>query len=57
MFGFGWIEIAIVAVLGMLVVGVGRFPSVTRQAGQAAGLFQRYRKMWMKLKRLLRLGL
>ena len=56
MFGFGWIEIAIVAFLVMLVVGFGRFPRVARQAGQAAGLFQRYQKQWMIVKRFLRLG-
>lgn len=51
------VEIAIVGILLLLVVGTGRFPKAAHKAGQMAGLFQRYRKYWMKLKALLKLGL
>lgn len=57
MFGLGWVELSIVAILLLVIIGSGRFPGAARQAGQAAGLFTRYRKQWMKLKSLLRLRL
>jgi Sec-independent protein translocase protein TatA len=56
MFGLGWLELSIVALLLLLVIGSGRFPGAARQAGQAAGFVQKYRKQWLMVKRFLRLG-
>jgi Sec-independent protein translocase protein TatA len=55
MFGFGAIELLAIGALLLLVIGAGRFPGAARQAGQLAGHYQRYRKLWQKLKMLLRL--
>jgi len=55
-FGFGFVELLIVSLLLMVVVGIGRFPLAARQVGRFTGLFQRYRKQWQLLKRILRLG-
>ena len=55
MFGFGWLEILLVALLVLLVVGTGRFPGVARQAGRTAGLVQQYRQPWSIIRKILRL--
>lgn len=42
MFDFGFSEMLIVAVVGLLVLGPERLPKVARQAGQWLGKLQRY---------------
>jgi sec-independent protein translocase protein TatB len=42
MFDFGFSEMVIVAVVGLIVLGPERLPKVARQAGQWLGKLQRY---------------
>ncbi|MDT8421735.1 MAG: hypothetical protein RQ754_15010 [Desulfuromonadales bacterium] len=56
MFGLGWPELSLVALLLLLVIGSGRFPRAARQAGQVAGFARKYRRQWLMVKRFLRLG-
>lgn len=42
MFDFGFSEMVVVAVIGLIVLGPERLPKVARQAGQWLGKLQRY---------------
>ena len=42
MFDFGFSEMVIVAIVGLIVLGPDRLPKVARQAGQWLGKLQRY---------------
>ena len=42
MFDFGFSEMVVVAVVGLIVLGPERLPKVARQAGQWLGKLQRY---------------
>ena len=42
MFDFGFSELAVVAVIGLIVLGPERLPRVAKQAGQWLGKLQRY---------------
>lgn len=42
MFDFGFSELVVIAVMGLIVLGPERLPKVARQAGQWLGKLQRY---------------
>lgn len=42
MFDFGFSELVVIAVMGLIVLGPERLPKVARQAGQWIGKLQRY---------------